>query len=369
MRTLLLLLATVGVLAPVRDAAAYPQYQLARDATCTGCHLAPDGGGLLTENGIGVAEDLGWREVDGTFMNGLATPAWLQLGGDVRAAAGYVQPGIPSAAAYPMQADVAAVATAGAFSVHVTGGLRRPSEESALHAVWSREHYVMWRQHPGEGRGLFVRAGRLMPTFGLRLAEHVAYTQRFGGRQLYGEAYAAAASYVTEAFEVHATGFVHDPIGTPTELGDGGALYAEVRLGDHAAIGAEAKYATDDDLDRTYGGVTGKLYVPSVDVNIQAEAQVIHRVITAGAGDTANQIAAYALAAKPLGGGLQLDVGLGHFTQDTRVKGLIRDCVDLNVHFFQTSHIEWLLTTRLELLDAGSGPTGAYALAQLHYRL
>jgi hypothetical protein len=35
---------------------AYPQFQLSRDQTCTGCHLSPAGGGLLNENGLNAAE-------------------------------------------------------------------------------------------------------------------------------------------------------------------------------------------------------------------------------------------------------------------------------------------------------------------------
>lgn len=49
--------------------------------------------------------------------------------------------------------------------------------------------------------------------------------------------------------------------------------------------------------------------------------------------------------------------------------GLYRDGVDLDLHWFTTPHLEVFLTTRLELLDHGSGPTGGYALGQLHYRL
>ena len=41
----------VAVAAMAGTAAAYPQFQLSRDQTCTGCHLSPAGGGLLNENG------------------------------------------------------------------------------------------------------------------------------------------------------------------------------------------------------------------------------------------------------------------------------------------------------------------------------
>ncbi|HEY0253012.1 MAG TPA: hypothetical protein VGC41_15860 [Kofleriaceae bacterium] len=362
-----LVIAIVVALAGV--AGAYPQYQLSHDVTCTGCHLSPDGGGILNENGTAVAESTAWRPGDGQFMYGMKKPDWLELGGDVRAAAGYVNPGISSAAAYPMQAEVAASVRFGAFTIHALGGFRRPEDNgSPVHVLWSREHYVMWQQNKDSSEGFFVRVGRLMPTYGLRLAEHIVYTQRFGGYPLYDEAYAVAASYVTKAFEVHATGFVHDPIASAVEHGDGGALYAEVRICEHAAVGAEGKYSSSDDAHRTYAGVTGKLYLPGPDLLFLGEAEVIHQNVVA-ADDHYNQIAAYVLASRPLGGGFLLDVGAGHFTQDTRVKGLYRDALDANLHWFMTSHVEWLLTLRAELLDAGSNTNGGYALAQLHYRL
>lgn len=364
------LVITIALLALGGRADAYPQFQLARDKTCTGCHLSPDGGGILNENGVTTAEALAWRPGDGTWMYGVDTPSWLQLGGDVRGAAGFVDHGQADGAAYPMQAELAAAAGAKGFTLNVVGGLRRPDEEgSAVHALWSREHYVMWQQKPGENQGLYIRAGRLMPTYGLRLAEHIVYTQKFGGRPLYGEAYAAAVSYVTGAFEVHATGFLHDSIASAVEHGDGGAIYAETRLGEHAAIGVEGKYATETDLHRTYAGVTGKLYLPGSDVLLQAEAELIRMRISAGTGDRYTQLAGYLLATKPLSKGFTVDAGLGHFTQDTRVKGLYRDCIDVNVHWFMTAHVEWLATLRAELLDGGGGPNGGYALAQIHYRL
>lgn len=363
-------IAIVAVALSAGAAHAYPQYQLSRDATCTGCHIAPDGGGELNENGLAIAEATAWKEQAPEFMYGMSKPAWLELDGHVRGAGGYVQPGVPSAAFYPMQAEVAASAQTHGFSLHAIGGLRRPQEDgSAIHVFWSREHYVMWQQHPGESAGLYIRAGRLLPTFGLRLAEHVVYTQRFGGRPLYGEAYALAASYVEPRFEIHATGFVHDSIASATEHGDGAALYAEARVGEHAAVGVEGKYSSGDELVSTYAGLVGKLYLPGPELLLLGEGQLVRKEITAGAGDKATQIVGYVMGSRELGSGLLLDVGIGHFTQDARVEGLYRDCIDVNLHWFMTPHLEWMLTTRVELLDAASGPNGGYALAQVHYRL
>src|SRR3569623_2584608 len=108
MRTTLFVLAAIVAAAAPRTAAAYPQYQLDSDKTCTGCHLAPDGGGILNENGTITAEATAWRPGVGQFMYGMARPSWLDLGGDVRGAAGYVNPGVSPVAAYPMRAGVSA---------------------------------------------------------------------------------------------------------------------------------------------------------------------------------------------------------------------------------------------------------------------
>jgi len=370
MRLSLFVVAAIVATAAPRIAAAYPQYQLDSDKTCTGCHLAPDGGGILNENGTNTAEATAWRPGDGQFMYGMTKPSWLDLGGDVRGATGYVNPGVSSVAAYPMQAEVSANAHWKGISLFAIGGFRRPQDQgSAIHAVWSRQHYIMWQSNPEGPEGFYVRVGRLEPTFGLRLAEHVVYTQRYGGYPLYGEVYAVAASYVTGPFEVHAAGFIHDPIASAEEHGNGGALYAEARIGEHAAVGAEGKYAAGDDSHRTYGGLTGKLYLPGPKVQLLGEAQLIRENFVAAGGDTVTQLAGYALASHPFGGGFLLDVGAGHFTEDTRVKGLFRDCLDAQMHWFQTSHIEWLLSARVELLDLGSHTNGGYLLAQLHYRL
>ncbi len=363
------LAAAAAVVALAGRADAYPQWQLSRDVTCTSCHLSPDGGGLLNENGLATAQAIAWKSYEPAFVYGkLDVPDWLVLGGDVRGAAGVIRARDTIAAGYPMQAELAATAMHGGFSLHAIGGLRRPQEGgSPVHVAWSREHYAMWQQEPGGTSGLYVRAGRLLPTFGLRLAEHVVYTQRFGGRPLYYEAYALAISFVESIFEVHATAFTHDAIASAAEHGDGAALYTEMRIGTHAALGLEGKVSISDEQTRSFGGVVGKLYVPSADVTLLGEAQLIRQHIDAGDFET-NQIAAYLLASRPLPHNLLLDVGIGHFTQDTRVDGLYRDCVDANVHWFADSHTELLLTTRVERLGGGD-PMGGYALAQLHYRL
>src|SRR5438552_3626618 len=114
------MLAVVLVALASGRARAYPQFQIARDMTCTGCHLAPDGGGLLNENGTSVVEQLAWKPGNSAFLHGVVpTPGWLQLGGNLVGAAGLVYPGVASADAYPMQIDVDARAATHGFSANV----------------------------------------------------------------------------------------------------------------------------------------------------------------------------------------------------------------------------------------------------------
>src|SRR5262249_43724078 len=78
---------------PSGRARAYPQFQLARDQTCSDCHISPAGGGLLRENGLIVADAISqWGTPAEFFYGKVPTPSWLSLGGDLRGASGYVPP-------------------------------------------------------------------------------------------------------------------------------------------------------------------------------------------------------------------------------------------------------------------------------------
>ena len=60
-------------------AAAYPQFQLSKDQTCTSCHLSPAGGLLLGENGLATADTISTsisRPRPGMAAVG---PSWLQI--------------------------------------------------------------------------------------------------------------------------------------------------------------------------------------------------------------------------------------------------------------------------------------------------
>jgi hypothetical protein len=369
--------ALVLIAAASRGAAAYPQYQLSRDQTCSGCHLSPAGGELLTENGYSVAESQAQLSDSSAFMYGLfKLPGWLALGGDLRSSTGFIKTPDNQFAFIPMQGDLYVHAMFKGFTVHATVGAR-PAQwvtgngtPGVIDRFWSREHYVMWQADENAHDGLFVRVGRFMPVFGLRFAEHPDYTRRFGGTPLYGETYGAAVEYIKDTWEAHLTGFIEDPLIDTVVHDSGGAGYAEVRLNPRLQVGGELMVTSSEGELRVRGGATGKLYLPSADGLIQAELQIVHQQVNGQRGP--NQIVSYVMATKFFGPALMLDVGVGHFDENADISGLKRDAIDVNLHFFLDSHLEVVWQNRLEVLgiaESSGGPTGAWSLLHLHYRL
>ncbi|HET9621408.1 MAG TPA: hypothetical protein VFP84_08590 [Kofleriaceae bacterium] len=356
---------------------AYPQYQLMKDQTCTNCHISPAGGGLLTENGYSVAEAFSEFGTAPEFMYGaIPLPDWLQIGGDFRSAYGLDHTPDNLVGPIPMQGDIYLHAAYKNLSLQVTVGARPPQyitmngTPGPLDYFWSREHYLTWQQNDGGSDGLYVRVGRFMPVFGLRYVEHVDYTRRFGGVPLYAETYAAAVEYIKPDWEAHVTGFIDDPLIDQPTRGNGAAAYVEVRPHKNYSVGGEAMLNVRDGLATPRVGVTGKYLVDPIGLALQAEVQYVH--IGVDGPKAPNQIVAYLLASQQLGRAFLLDVGLGHFDENVAIQGLDRDALDVNFHWFTTSHLELVLQNRIEGLGIGSangGPTGGYVLLHAHYRL
>ena len=145
-------------------AEAYPEFQFATGATrCSECHLAPVGGGLLTDFGRGEAGDTIAGAGDGAFLHGLVElPSWLALGGDVRVGGLARQGRGTEAAVFPMQAELAAHLGFEGLSIDGTFGALAAIRDAGPLAerLGSREHYVMYEP---ESKGWYLRAGEDSP--------------------------------------------------------------------------------------------------------------------------------------------------------------------------------------------------------------
>ncbi len=393
MKTLVIV---VALIVSAGAAHAYPQFQMSRDQTCTGCHLSPAGGGLLNENGYTVAEGISQFGHKPEFMYGkvLEEGGSFILGGDVRLAGGFLKYGgaeDTAVYAFPMQIEVyGRVKLGGGVAIQADLGFR-PDEDTneALTTVWSREHYLQWQSKEDENYGSFVRVGRFLPVFGLRFAEHPLYTRRFGGTQLYTDTYAASFSQVEEKYEAHVTAFMEDLLIDPVEHANGAAAYGEYRVSPTLSFGGgvmfksftNGKFFLSDDLDYDSKefriAATNKLYLEGPDILLSTEIQFVNQLVgkdprspDSRVGGAPKGIVGNLIATKMLGSFLMLDLGIGHFDSNLRIKNLDRDCIDLNFHWFTTSHLEFVLNARYELIGFGAGgEPGAYALIQAHYRL
>jgi hypothetical protein len=358
------------------DAHAYPQFQLSRDQMCTSCHLSPAGGNLLNENGLAVAESSSqFGHAPEFFYGKIPTPKWLTLGGDLRGAAGYLQTPTKSLVGIPMQIEGYGSAVFGHYTIHANVGARASTvgNEAATY-VWAREHYLMWQSNVGDTEGLYVRVGRFMPVYGLRLAEHPTYVRRYGGTQLYAETYGVHAAFVSQRIEAHVTAFIKDPLIDVVDHSSGGMLYGEFRPNEKAAIAVEGMVKHTADDIKFGGGLVAKRFLSGSKLQLQAELQYVSQVISKSGLNKAEgnplQLIGYFLASYMPKDWLMVDVGLGHYDSNIRTRNLDRDCLDLNIHWFFDSHVELMFTNRYEMLAFGNGgPSAAYSLMQLHYRL
>jgi hypothetical protein len=127
-------------------------------------------------------------------------------------------------------------------------------------------------------------------------------------------------------------------------------------------------YTSSADDQKFRIGALAKLYLKQPDVLLQFEGQFMNQLIEPRGAP--KQIIAYLLASRFMTPALMLDVGLGFFNENIQITKLHRECIDVNLHWFTTSHVEALFTGRFETLAFGAaGPNAGYALVQLHYRL
>lgn len=368
MKTTLLLVALAIMLAAGR-ADAYPQFQLSRDTTCTGCHISPAGGGLLTENGLNTADVMSQYGTDPAFLNGaLETPEWLTLGGDFRGIAGWSHAPQDYLLGLPMQGDLHAAAQKDNWGARLTVGMR-PAQvgNEALTTIWAREHYLSWQSKPGEREGTFVRAGHLMPVFGLRFVEHPLYVRRYGGTPLFSETYGASVSQLGEKYEMHVSGFVENPLMDGVRRESGGAAYGEYHVAENTIVGGGVMLSASDWRNTYRYAVTAKQYLPTPGLLLQFEGQFINPVF----GERGfNQLVGNLMASYFVTDSILVDVVLGHYDENLRITQVDRDAIDVNIHWFATSHLELMLISRSEIVGWTKGGDGSgWIFGQLHYRL
>lgn len=375
-RAALVVVIAVLALGPAR-ARAYPYFQTTSGTdSCGACHLAPSGGGPLSEWGRGEAGDTLARGGDGRFLHGLIDlPGWLDVHGGLRLAALVNDTGNANGAEralFPMQAELGARVGRGSWSLvasaGVLGAVRRPPTSNtgvapaapAVPWLGSREHYVMWR--PGE-RGAYLRAGKLALPVGLRGADHTAYVRRELGLGLNQEPYAVAAGYLGPSWDVHVAAFTADRWRGDRAGGSGGAVMVERRRGPFTAT-VDARVTAAPDDTRGLIGLTAKLWREPESVLWMVEVDGGRQWLP---GLTRPQVASLAGLVWLPTRGLAVGAAHGYFDEDLGRAGDTRHAAELWATVLPRAHLEVGLSTRYQWI----GPDGraAMALLQLHYFL
>jgi hypothetical protein len=181
-----------------RGAQAEPMFLSKQYARCTTCHFSPTGGGLLTPYGRSLSrEELSTtgRGASGlprehAFLGGaLPDTGNLSLGLDVRPAHLDIDfPGGGMTRDFLMTADLLAAYRVGEWTLYGEIG-RQPRTEGA-----KVDSYEYWIAHQSE-KGFGVRAGRFLPAYGVRFADHTAFTRSNLGFDKYDQVFGLELSH------------------------------------------------------------------------------------------------------------------------------------------------------------------------------
>lgn len=182
-------------------AVAEPIFLSRQYARCTTCHYSPSGGGALTPYGRALSrEELSTFGAGGgaaepgrehEFLFGLLGDATdpVALAIDLRPAHLDVESGsFESERNFLMNADLTAAVRSGAWTVLAEVG-RQPRGDDVR--IASFEHWASWTSE----RGLGVRAGRFLPAYGVKLADHTTFTRATLGLDNDDQLYAAELSF------------------------------------------------------------------------------------------------------------------------------------------------------------------------------
>ncbi len=183
---------------------AEPMFLSRQYARCTTCHYSPTGGGLLTPygrslshnelssfKGTSTSQEAGREE---SFLYGLLgdTLGKVHVGIDLRPARLEVDfLGMNFDRTFFMNADLVAAFRDGGWTVYGQVG-REPLPQGGR-----LKSYEYWVSHESE-KGWGVRAGRFLPAYGVRLADHTAFTRRGLGLDVYDQIYGVELSHLTQ---------------------------------------------------------------------------------------------------------------------------------------------------------------------------
>lgn len=161
------------------NAHAFPEMVRHHYVNCNSCHVSPNGGGLLTEYGRGMASEIlsTWNyENESLFLHGAIKPDKIpkavNVGGDIRTLQVHRESrNVREGRFILMQSSFEAGITAGPVTAVAAFG--KPNRENHIEPEFTR-FYVL----ANATETLQFRVGRFLPPFGLNLPHHTLPTRQ-----------------------------------------------------------------------------------------------------------------------------------------------------------------------------------------------
>lgn len=310
---------------------------------CTACHVSPSGGGILTEYGRELANELlsTWgKEGEGRFLWGaVKNPSWLQLGGDLRTV--NVERETTSKTkikkSIRMQQDFEAAVTVKKVSLVGTFG----AQDKTIYPddpYISRRHYLVY-QATDE---FSIRAGRFMQAFGINLPDHAIFTKQGLGWDQGSETYNIEGAYLGEKWNFYLTGVFSRADIESSQQEKGGSTSFSYSIKDKHKIGGSYFYGSSYTTNRhVFGPYAIVSFTPRFFLLTELYAQ---RTFPRTVADAQWGVVNYQRLNYEITQGLHVFLTQQYSNLDFDKSNKRKDTLGLGVQFFPRPHFETVFT-------------------------
>jgi hypothetical protein len=263
-----------------QKAAAYPSFISYGYATCITCHYNGQGNGPLNDYGRGLFTSevaaRGWvdpklsdeqlAERSG-FLGARPMPWWFRPGAKYRGLYFVNNPGATSQvqkyitmqadlnAAFHLDQDAKKVIVVSAGYSPTPASQQGRKEDTDKNMI-SREHYLRWQN----SKKLFTYYGLMDKVYGLRIADHTAYSRASTGVSMNDQTHGVMAQYYGEGVEMTGHLFVGNLLQETSDVRQTGASFMyEKDLAEKNRLGAAILYSTGTYVQKTRMEVHSKL--------------------------------------------------------------------------------------------------------------
>ena len=230
---------------------------------CTTCHVAQNGGGILTEYGRALSLEVltTWgKEGEEQFLYGVVKPPkWLNLGGDIRAVQTYINNAFIERGDFiTMQMDLEAAIT---FTeqlrfVGTIGKKYIPTGNPSFgDYLISRRHFLSY-QHNDQ---ISLRAGKFQFAYGINIPDHILQIKRGLLWDDDTETYNIEGSYIAEDWDLFVTANLGRIDDSTLNRERGVAVRGSKTFSERYKLGLSYFYGTNDTQDRQVFGPWGIL--------------------------------------------------------------------------------------------------------------